>query len=132
MPAKSRREYLALAEELISKPDFDKEDSARANALIAIAQMVPMSRGEARIRTQNLREELTPGQPTDAELRDFFAGKPQKGKHFAAEGGRIYLRTYTGLNEGTATAGGDVVPTGFHADVLAVMRAANGLFDAAT
>ncbi len=68
MPARSRRDCLALAEEITNRPNFTKEDSARVSALIAMTQMLSPSIGEARVRTQNLREELKPGQPTDSEI----------------------------------------------------------------
>jgi HK97 family phage major capsid protein len=131
MPQKSRCDYLALAEEIVNQKPFSKENSARAEALIAMAQLVPPTIGEARIRTQQLRDDLAPGQPTDRELRRFFGGEKPEGKYFSAGEGSIALRTYTALNEGTGSQGGDAVPVGFHADVIEAMRAANGLFDAA-
>jgi HK97 family phage major capsid protein len=131
MPTRSRSEYLSLAEEIVNRRTFTKEDSSRVDALIAMANMTPLSVGEARIRTQNARDDLRPGQPTDQEVRRFFVGEKQKGAHFGSGDGLISLRTYVALNEGTDSQGGTAVPIQFFADVIAAMRAANGLFDAA-
>jgi HK97 family phage major capsid protein len=129
----SRAEYLALAEELTKRTNFTKEDSARVSALIAMAELTTPTIGEARLRTQLLREEMAPGQPSDREIRSFFAGANPKGPQFESPGsGLASMRTYAGLDTGTSgDAGGYTIPVGFHADVLQAMRAADGLFRAA-
>ena len=131
MPTHSRRHYLQLAEEITQRKNFTKEDSARVSALIAMAQILPPTVGEARAHTQSLLEELAPEQPIDRDIREFFNGARPTGKQFNPDKGIMSFRVYAGLNEGSGTQGGDLVPIGFHADVIEAMRAANGLFDAA-
>jgi HK97 family phage major capsid protein len=128
----TKAQLLAEAERLTNKSSFSKEDSARVASLIALAQHAPISRQEAALRSLHARESLAPGQPSYAELRSFFAGaRMEDGAHFSGGGGATVFRTYSPLGEGTGTAGGDAVPTGFHSECLEAMKAADGLFRAA-
>lgn len=125
----SRAEYVALAEELTRKTNFTKEDSARVSALIQMAELTTPTLHEARLHNLRLREEMAPGQPSDREMRTFFAGGRPQGECFEAPGrGTLSYRTYAAID---TTSGADLTPIGFQAEVLSAMKAYDGLFDAA-
>src|SRR5262249_493603 len=122
-PALDRGAILVQAHKLLNKTAFSKEDSARVESLLALADSLDGSeRRFAQMRIDTARREL--GLPTDSKLTRFLRKQtPEK----------IYLEVESrdmGLGTGAGAFGSPLSAPLFRDRVIQSMRAWDQLFDA--
>jgi len=119
----SRVQLLSRIQQRLNQPSFSREDSSWVDASLKTLELLGSN-----------------GAPDGADpylydVEAFFRGEnPQspliENLRLRQGGTAVGLRSYVALNEGTSTAGGDLVPIGFYSDVILAMKAYDGLFDA--
>ncbi len=108
---------IGRVEQRLNSPTFTKEDSSWCDISLKTISLLREAGVESAIPTVSRDE-----------ANKFFRGKVGEEVRTREKG--VTLR-YTALNEGTATAGGDLVPTGFEADVLQAMKRYDQVLEAA-
>jgi HK97 family phage major capsid protein len=117
----SRVALLARIERRLNQPTFSREDSSWVDASLKTIELLG-------------REGFPEGADAHCEEVDaFFRARDVSSPlidslHLRKGGTAVQLRT--AMNEGTASAGGDLVPIGFYNDVVLAMKAYDGIFDA--
>ncbi len=106
----------------LNQRTFSKEDSAWTEAAIRSAEL--LSETEFPHGVDPFSDHVT------ALFQGGDAGSLSERLHLRQGGAAVQLRTYIPLNEGTSTAGGDLVPIGFYGQVWEALKKYDGLFDA--
>ena len=116
-----RTQLLARIEQRLNRNNFTREDSSWVDASLKTIEAL---RGEGfpdGAQDQLYRE----------EVREFLRGRSGDKLNVRGKGEVVQFRTYSPLGEGTGTAGGDLVPTGFEAAILRAMKRYDQILDCA-
>src|SRR5262249_48449517 len=124
-PALDRSAILVQAHKLLSKTPFSKEDSARVESLLSLADSLDGSeRRFAQMRIDNAKREL--GLPTDSKLTRFLRKQAPEKIYFEAESRDM------GIGTGAGAFGSPLTPPLFRDRVIECMKQYDQLFDVAT